>query len=84
MKAVASVAVALLSAVASLGCWFLYFTQYWPYRRLFNEEGRYFDADRLVVYHEQAGLLIVPAVALLLLAAVMLIRNRMRVTHHAA
>jgi hypothetical protein len=37
-----------------------------------------------VVYHEQAGLLIVPAVALLLLAAVMLIRNRMRVTHHAA
>jgi hypothetical protein len=62
----------------------LYFTLYWPYRRLFNEEGRYFDADRLVVYHEQAGLLIVPAIVVLLLAAVLLIRNRIRVTHDAA
>jgi low affinity Fe/Cu permease len=84
VKAAASVAIALLSATASIGCWFLYFTLYWPYRRLFNAEGRYFDAGRLVVYHEQAGLLIVPAVALLLLAAVILIRNRLRVTHHAA
>ncbi len=84
MKSAASVAVALLSAAASIGCWFLYFTLYWPYRRLFNEEGRYFDADRLVVYHEQAGLLIVPAIVVLLLAAVLLIRNRIRVTHDAA
>ena len=84
MKAAASVAIALLSATASLGCWFFYFTLYWPYRHLFNEEGRYFDADRLVVYHEQAGLLIVPAVVLLLLAASILIRNRVRGTRRVA
>lgn len=83
MKATTSVAVALLSAAASLGCWFLYFTLYWPYRHLFDEHGRYFDADRLVVHHEQTGLLIVPAVALLLAAAI-LIRARMRIAHHAA
>jgi NADH:ubiquinone oxidoreductase subunit 5 (subunit L)/multisubunit Na+/H+ antiporter MnhA subunit len=58
----------ILCAAGSLFFWFLYFTLYWPYRNLFNEEGRYFDEDSVVVYHEQNGLMIVPALALLLLA----------------
>jgi hypothetical protein len=59
---------ALLCTAASLFFWFFYFTLYWSYRDLFNEEGRYFDESSLVVYHEQNGMLIVPALALSLLA----------------
>jgi NADH:ubiquinone oxidoreductase subunit 5 (subunit L)/multisubunit Na+/H+ antiporter MnhA subunit len=59
---------ALLSAAASLGCWFLYFTLYWPYRGRFNEEGRYLDEATQVVHHEQSGVLVFPAVAFMVLA----------------
>jgi len=59
---------AILSAAGSLVFWLLFFTLYWPYRNLFNEEGRYFDEDSAVVYHEHNGLTVVPALALLILA----------------
>ena len=73
---------ALLCLGASLACWLLYFSLYWPYRALFNEEGRFVDEATLVVYHEQSGLLVIPALGLLLLAAlagaVWLVRSRNR------
>lgn len=59
---------ALLAAAASLACWFLYFTLYWPYRGLFNEEGRYLDEATQVVHHEQSGVLVVPAIAFMVLS----------------
>ncbi|GAA6130216.1 hypothetical protein [Halopseudomonas sabulinigri] len=59
---------AVLSATGSLFFWLFFFTLYWPYRYLFNEEGRYFDEDSVVVYHEHNGLTVVPALALLLMA----------------
>ncbi len=60
---------ASLCAVASLSFWCCYFTLYWPYRHLFNEAGRYFDEREMTVHHAQAGVLIVPALLFLLLAA---------------
>lgn len=57
-------AATLLCATASLACWFVYFTVYWPYRSLFDDTGRYFDAQNAVMHHAQSGLLIWPAVAL--------------------
>ncbi len=62
----------LAAAIVSgaLACTFglFYCFFYWLYRGLFNEEGRYFDAQSLVVYHEQNRLLLVPTLALLALA----------------
>ncbi|CAD1786732.1 hypothetical protein CPBF426_30280 [Xanthomonas arboricola pv. juglandis] len=58
-------AIALISGTLATLFGFFYFSFYWPYRCLFNEEGRYFDGRNLVVYHEQNGLLIVPALAFL-------------------
>lgn len=61
-------AAALLCAGFSLVSWLLYFDLYWPYRNLFNEQGRYFDESDWVVHHQQSNLLIVPALFFLLLA----------------
>ena len=60
---------ALSSGAATLFFGFLYFSLYWPYRNLFDGEGRYFDARHMVVYHEQNGLLIAPTLFFLLLAS---------------
>ncbi len=54
---------------ASLCFWFLYFSLYWPYRDLFNEDGRYFDERTSAVYHAQSSWLLLPALAFLMLAA---------------
>jgi len=59
---------AVLSAAASIVSWFLYFTLYWPFRGRFDADGRYFDEKTLAVYHQQSGILVVPAVACLLVA----------------
>ena len=73
-------AAALVSGALSGLCGFLYFSLYWPYRGLFNEQGRYFDEHGLVVHHEQAGLLVVPALGFLasalLFTAVWWLRRR--------
>ena len=58
-----------ISLLGSLFFWFLYFSLYWPYRNLFDGQGRYFDDRSAIVHHEQSGLLAVPALGLLLLAA---------------
>lgn len=63
-------AATLISGASAALFGFLYFSLYWPYRGLFNEEGRYFDGDTLVVHHEQTGLFVVPALAFLVLAFV--------------
>lgn len=63
-------AATLISGASAALFGFLYFSLYWPYRGLFNEEGRYFNGDTLVVHHEQTGLFIVPALAFLVLAFV--------------
>ena len=59
---------ALFCGAVSLAMWFLYFALYWPYRDLFDEAGRYLDETTMVVYHEQSGLLVIPAVASSILA----------------
>jgi hypothetical protein len=63
-------AVVVVCATASIWFWFLFFSLYWPYRNLFNEEGVYFAEDGMVVHHEQSGVLIAPALGFLLLAAI--------------
>ncbi len=72
-------AAALACLVVSLCLWLLFFLQYWPYRALFDAEGRYFDAASGVVVRSQSALLAVPASALLLLALLLtLLRRRAR------
>lgn len=61
-------AAALISGTSAAVFGLLYFSFYWPYRDLFNEEGRYFEAHAAVVHHEQSGLLMFPALAFLALA----------------
>jgi cell division protein FtsX len=63
------VVAALACAAGSAVCWILFFIVYWPYRALFNEQGRYVDEAMAVVYHEQSGVLAIPALILGLLAA---------------
>ena len=73
-------AAALFSGTSAAVFGFFFFSFYWPYRDLFNEEGRYFDAHTVVVYHEQSGLLVVPTLAFLafalLFAVVWWVRRR--------
>lgn len=63
-------AAALVFSLLSIGCWSFYLSLYWPYRELFSEEGRFFDEATLVVYHQQSGVLVLPAVVFLLLAVI--------------
>ena len=44
----------------------LFYSMYWRYRALFNEEGRHFDGT--VVHHDGSFMLIIPAGVFLLLA----------------
>jgi len=57
------VAAALVSGASAAVFGFLFRWLYWPYRDLFNEGGRYVDAQTAVVYHAQSGLLMIPALA---------------------
>ena len=78
---------ALLCTLSSALFGFFYYVCYWRYRDLFNEEGRYFDENHLVVYHDQNAVLIIPSIVFLLLAvflfAVLLYRRRSMVSHFA-
>ena len=58
-------AASLLSALAGLLSLSLYYSLYWRYRDLFNEQGRYFDPSAMVVYDDSAFVFIIPAIALL-------------------
>jgi len=58
----------IVSAAIALLCGLMFSFLYWPYRRLFDEEGRYFDANTAVVYHSESGVLIVPTVLFGILA----------------
>ena len=64
-------AAGLLSSLAALWFAVLYYSLYWRYRDLFDEQGRYFDAEQLVVYDDSAFVFIVPAVLLGLIAALL-------------
>jgi hypothetical protein len=59
---------ASLCAAGSLFLWSLYFTLYWPHRGRFNEQGRYLDEATSTVFHEQSGVLAIPALVLSLFA----------------
>jgi len=61
----ASAALCLLAAV---GCGYFYAVLYWPYRALFDPDGRYLDEATMVVYHQQTGVLLVFAVVFFALA----------------
>ena len=64
--------VAVLSCAAvSVASWLLYFALYWPHRDRFDESGRYIDEATMVVYHQQSGLLVIPAVASSVLSLVL-------------
>lgn len=59
-----------LSGAAAYFFGFLFLKLYWPYRNLFNEEGRYFDEKSPVVYHQQSGFFIVPTFVFLFLVLI--------------
>lgn len=61
-------AACLVSGTSAAVFGFLFLSFYWPYRDLFNDQGRYLDARTMMVYHEQSALLIFPALAFLALA----------------
>jgi hypothetical protein len=63
-------------AVASALFGFFYYTSYWRYRGLFNEDGRYFDPHDLVVHHAQGAMLAVPACGFALLAVALFVFGR--------
>ncbi|MGB7287974.1 MAG: hypothetical protein WBC71_13685 [Salaquimonas sp.] len=44
-----------LAIALTLICLFLFYSQYWLYRTMFNPDGRYFDAQQGVVFHSQSG-----------------------------
>ena len=58
----------ILSGFVSAISGFLFLSLYWPYRDLFDESGRYFDALEMVVYHEQNGITGLMALFFMLLA----------------
>ena len=45
-------AVSAISSALALLCAYLFYDVYWQYRTLFDENGRYFDAQTAVVYHD--------------------------------
>lgn len=59
---------ASLCAAGALVLWGLYVAMYWPYRGRFNEQGRHLDEATSIVFHEQSGVLAIPALALSLFA----------------
>jgi hypothetical protein len=63
-------------AAASALFGFFYYTSYWRYRGLFNEDGRYFDPHDLVVHHAQGAMLAVPACGFALLAVALFVFGR--------
>lgn len=66
---------AIIAVVAVL-CGWMFFVLYWPYRHLFNEEGRYFCEANDVVYDSQSGVVIVPAILLGALAVLFALIGR--------
>ncbi|OYY49833.1 MAG: hypothetical protein B7Y48_04845 [Methylophilales bacterium 28-44-11] len=62
----------LFSLATSVIFFFLFFRMYWPYRALFDTEGRYFDIETLVVYQEVSGILLLPALGLMIFAMILL------------
>lgn len=62
---------AAASGLLSLACWALYFTLYWPWRDLFDAEGRHFDERSAVVYSAQSATWGLPAAVFLLAALAM-------------
>lgn len=58
----------VLSGLAAAGSAFLFYTLYWQWRGLFNEQGRYYHAPEAVVYQDDAALFIVPTLAFALLS----------------
>lgn len=57
-------ATALIAGLAASLCGFLFHALYWRYRDLFNEQGRYFNANETVVYDDSAFVFIFPAIVL--------------------
>lgn len=49
-----------LSALGSALLGWLYYDLYWRWRAHFNSEGRYFDEESMVVYHQQSSALAIP------------------------
>lgn len=64
-------AASLLSAACAVLFALLYYSLYWRYRDLFNEQGRYFDAAEMVVHDDSAFVFIVPVGVLACLALVL-------------
>lgn len=49
-----------LSALGSALFGWLYYDLYWRWRVHFNSEGRFFDEEGMVVYHQQSSALAIP------------------------
>lgn len=61
---------AILGALALL-CAYLFYDAYWQYRSLYQDNGRYFDIETAVVYHDTSfywGLIAIALAGLAFLA----------------
>jgi len=47
----------LFSLFIALGSAYVYYLNYWRWRELFNDQGRYYHAEEQWVYLEQAGII---------------------------
>ncbi len=54
--------------LASALCFWIFYSEYWAYRHVFDAQGRYFDAANLVVHDSASAFFAIPAVLFLLTA----------------
>ena len=65
-----------ISVLATAFFGYLFYSLYWQWQGLFNEQGRYFHEPDAVVYHNDAVFLIVPALAFAILVVVFMLGAR--------
>ena len=51
--------------LASALCFWIFYSEYWAYRHVFDAQGRYFDAANLVVHDSASAFFAIPAVLFL-------------------
>lgn len=56
---IAYVSIGLAAIGAAMFGW-LYYDLFWRWRAHFNSEGRYFDEETMMVYHQQSSALAIP------------------------
>ena len=66
----------IVSAAASSFFAWLFYEEFWRYARLFDAEGRYFDAEAMIVHNADSAFYSLPALGLAIVAVVLLALSR--------